>query len=95
MIRLVARRSRRGPGTDVADTLPARFYQADAAVDGGVMVGLASYMSDLADYLHRQFGEQALNAVDVMTALGIPPSEWYRAMLGVPPSEWYRGHASW
>ena len=45
------------------------------------MTGLAAYMAALAEYLRRETGRPDPPTAAAMEVIGIPPSEWYRALL--------------
>jgi hypothetical protein len=61
--------------------LPARFLKATIEVDDqGNLTSLRDYMRDLADYLRAE-GVDSGSVVDVMSRIGLPPSEWFRAAL--------------
>ena len=77
--------ARRGQGQrytlDAAlENLPDRFMDAEVVAVDGDMVGLRKYMADLTDHLEAQTGRRD-QTVAAMQTLGIPPSEWYRALL--------------
>jgi hypothetical protein len=76
------RRNTKRLGLDaVIAGLPARFREARVYADRGVMTGLQDYMTDLSDHLRHELDQKDPPTVEVMTILGIPPSEWYRALL--------------
>jgi hypothetical protein len=66
--------------------LPARFLDTEVYADGGSMTGLVAYTNDLSEHLREELGTGANEppTVEVMTAIGIPPAEWYRALLTQP-----------
>jgi hypothetical protein len=72
---------RRGSLDSVLENLPERFREAEVYAENGTMTGLQAYMADLSEHLRQELGTEDPPTVDVMTALGIPPSEWYRALL--------------
>ena len=60
------------------------LLEAEVYHDRGSMTGLAVYMRDLAEHLRQELGipaDENPPTVQAMTALGIPPSEWYRVLL--------------
>lgn len=75
------RSSQRTPLEAVVADLPARFYAAEVVADHGTMTGLQAYVADLTEHLRRELGVDDPPTADVMTALGIPASEWYTALL--------------
>ena len=80
------RRNKHGALTaaDLASNLPERFHTPVAKVEHGQPTGLAEYMADLDKHLTELCGPRRTgvpSAVEVMHALGVPPSEWYRAAL--------------
>jgi hypothetical protein len=69
----------------VINSLPERFLTADVVVgDGGAMIGLRNYVADLGNHLRVTLGSDTPPVIDVMTAIGIGPAEWYRAALTYP-----------
>ena len=79
----VRRNSQRLGSLDaVIENLPERFYTAKAEHEQGTMTGLAAYVADLTQHLQKELESASqTQVIDVMTTLGIPPSEWYRAVL--------------
>jgi hypothetical protein len=79
----VARRKesqRRDPLDVIIGELPDRFLRANIDVGpGGEMLSLRAYTRDLTNHL-SQAGHDVTPG-QVMAALGIPPSEWYRIAL--------------
>jgi hypothetical protein len=71
----------RGSLDAALEALPDRFREAEVYADNGEMTGLRVYMADLTEHLRQEMGIDEPPTVEAMTALGIPPSEWYRAML--------------
>lgn len=70
---------------DLVESLPARFREdVEVYAESGAMTALAAYISDLSEHLSRELGTENPPTVEVMTALGIPPSEWYRVLLTQP-----------
>ncbi len=87
---LARRRSRRRQTLEqILGNLPRRFYEPDPATEDGSMTGLSAYHRDLDGWLRRELrlppagDPRGSNAptVEVMTLLGIEPSEWYRYNL--------------
>ena len=73
---------RRGSLDSVLANLPERFREAEVYAENGSMIGLAAYMADLTQHLQKELGSESHHlVVEVMNSLGIPPSEWYRALL--------------
>jgi hypothetical protein len=85
---MTIRRNRQGSSLEaVLAALPDRFRDAEVYHTRGSMTGLAAFISDLGQHLRVELGlgaDQDPPTVDVMTELGIPPSEWYRAILTHP-----------
>lgn len=74
----------RGSLDSVLECLPDRFREAEVYADHGVMTGLRAYVDELSEHLRRELGlapHEEPPTIEVMTMLGIPPSEWYRALL--------------
>jgi hypothetical protein len=64
------------------DNLPERFLDPVAEVKDGNMVGLAAYISDMTQHLQKELGGVSnTQVIDVMSTLGVAPSEWYRAVM--------------
>jgi hypothetical protein len=80
MQRKSSRRNRHYTLAAALDDLPDRFREAEVSTNDVLMVGLKDYMRDLADHMEAQTGRRD-QVVEAMTALGSPPSEWYRAAL--------------
>lgn len=68
----------------VLENLPDRFYEPKVYAEDGAMTGLRAYMADLSEHLCQELGTDNPPTVEVMTALGIPPSDWYRAVMTAP-----------
>jgi hypothetical protein len=64
----------------VVAALPARFREAKVYSDGA-MTALRVYTADLSEHLRQELGTDDPPTVEVMTMLGIPPSEWYRLLM--------------
>jgi hypothetical protein len=56
---------------------------ADAAAGSGVRRPRADVAADLTEHIRQETGREDAHpmAMAVMTALGVPPSDWYRALL--------------
>ncbi len=65
----------------VIAALPGRFLAPEVYTEGGQMTGLRDYMRDLSAHLADALDTHSPPTLAVMTELGIPPSEWYRAIL--------------
>jgi hypothetical protein len=65
----------------VINRLPARFLNPTVAA--GTVTSLRDYIRDLTEHLSLETGisPDRIPTIDVMESLGIPPSEWYRALL--------------
>jgi hypothetical protein len=86
----VRRSSRRVGSLDaVLAALPDRFRNAEVYHDHGLMTGLLAYICDLGKHLWRELASRRRGPADRrgLTALGIPPSEWYRAVLTKVPRD--------
>jgi hypothetical protein len=67
---------------EVVAALPGRFREIEIHATDGAMTALKRYTRDLSDHLRQVLGPQSdPPTVEVMTMLGIPPSEWYRAVF--------------
>ena len=71
----------RGALDAAIENLPERFLAPEVRTEAGQMTGLAAYMADLGQHLREVLGTDSPPTIDVMTAIGIPPSRWYRAAL--------------
>lgn len=72
----------RGSWDSVVADLPDRFRDVEVVADAGSMTGLAGYIQDLTSHLQSELGSVSQPQVmDVMSSLGIAPSEWYGALL--------------
>ena len=73
--------NRRGSLDTVIAEVPARFREVEVYHDLGKMTGLGSYIADLTEHLRQELGTGDPPTIEVMTMLGIPPSESFRALL--------------
>lgn len=65
----------------VIAALPDRFTAPEVYTEGGQMTGLRDYMRDLSAHLAEALDTDSPPTLEVMAALGIPPSEWYGCAL--------------
>jgi hypothetical protein len=65
----------------VLENLPDRFYEPKVYAEDGAMTGLRAYIADLSEHLRQELGTDNPPTVEAMTALGIAPAEWYRALM--------------
>lgn len=82
---------RRDKLDDVLDRIPERFTtNISVTVEHGQMVGLSDYTRDLDRWLRDELGipqespryqGRTAPVSEVMEALGVPPSEWFRQAL--------------
>lgn len=70
-----------GPLDRVIENIPERFLSPVVRTEDGAMTGLRAYTADLTEHLRTALNQPNPPTVDVMAALGIAPSEWYRAVL--------------
>jgi hypothetical protein len=77
----VRRNASGGPLDRVIENLPERFLSPVVRTEGGEMTALRQYMADLTEHVKAVLGDPDPPTGEVMSALGIPPSEWYRAVL--------------
>ncbi|MGV0603376.1 hypothetical protein [Mycolicibacterium sp. XJ1904] len=82
---MTVRRNRGGTTLEaVLAALPDRFWDAEVYHEQGSMTGLVAFMDDLGKHLGAELrapADEDPPTVDAMETLGIPPSEWYRALL--------------
>ena len=71
----------RGSLEAVIADLPERFLAPEVRTEDGQMTGLAAYAADLTEHLRTALNQPDPPTIDVMTVLGIPPSEWYCSAL--------------
>lgn len=67
---------------DLIDQLPDRFWSPVPSTTGGMMTGLADYMTDLARWVQTHTGRPGMDLVpEIMQVIGAEPTKWYQNLL--------------